>query len=135
MVDVWPQDLAEGSRVVLVLQNPAGVLPAVVEQVVDPREALKTEAGAGKTVPRPRAQPPTTRKTDAAPPVRALGGTPTAGSDASPVAEPAEEPAEPAEPAEEPAEEPKKPAEPAEPAEEPKKPAAKPKKPAAKPEP
>jgi len=82
VVDVWPQDLAEGARVVLVLQNPAGVLPAVVEQVVDPREAPKPDEGAGtKAVPRPRAQPPTTRKSDAAPPVRAIGeppaGTPT----------------------------------------------------------
>lgn len=77
VVDVWPADLPERSRVVLVLQNPAGVLPAVVEQIVDPREAPKTgKAGGTPAVPRPRAQPPTTRKTDAAPPVRATGETP-----------------------------------------------------------
>jgi hypothetical protein len=77
VVDVWPADLAERARVVLVLQNPAGVLPAVTEQVVDPREAPKTgKTGATPAVPRPRAQPPTTRKTDAVPPVRATGETP-----------------------------------------------------------
>jgi hypothetical protein len=77
VVDVWPADIAEGTRVVLVLQNPAGVLPAVVEQVVDPREAPKVDEGATKSVPRPRAQPPSTRKSDAAPPVRAIEETPT----------------------------------------------------------
>jgi hypothetical protein len=74
VVDVWPADIAEGSRVVLVLHNPAGVLPAVVEQVVDPREAPKAAEGErAQAVPRPRAQPPSTRKSDAAPPRRAVG--------------------------------------------------------------
>jgi hypothetical protein len=89
VVDVWPADLAEGSRVVLVLQNAAGVLPAVVEHVIDPREAPKTAETEKTTgVPRPRTQPPTTRKSDAAPPVKAVGepATPAVPTTPPPVA-------------------------------------------------
>jgi hypothetical protein len=77
VVEVWPAELPEGSRVVLVLQNPAGVLPAVVEQLVDPRQAPAKAAEPKPSVPRPRAdRPPTTRESDAGAPVRALGDTP-----------------------------------------------------------
>lgn len=76
VLDVWPQALPDGARVVLVLQNPAGVLPAVVEQVIDPREAAEVKEAAAPAVPRPRAQPPSTRKSDASAPRRAVGETP-----------------------------------------------------------
>jgi hypothetical protein len=92
VVDVWPADLPEGSRVVLVLQNAAGVLPAVVEHVIDPRHAPKTaqtEKAAG--VPRPRTQPPTTRSGNSVP-VRAVGETP--GTPATPPADPPKDAAE-----------------------------------------
>jgi hypothetical protein len=85
VLDVWPADLPEGARVVLVLHNPQGVLPAVVEQVIDPRQAPAEAEPSTSAVPRPRAQPPGTRKTDAAPPRRAIEGVPrTAPDDAAP---------------------------------------------------
>lgn len=102
VVDVWPADLPERSRVVLVLQNPAGVMPAVVEQVIDPREPPKEAQEAAPTVPRPRAQPPSTRKSDAAAPRRATGeasGSPsttptTPGTPSPPPEDPATAPTE-----------------------------------------
>lgn len=59
IADAWPAEVPEGSAVVLVLQNPPGVLPAVVEHVLD-LEADEAVQAAGPAVPRPRAQPPTT---------------------------------------------------------------------------
>lgn len=60
--EAWPAEIPEGTAVVLVLENPEGVLPAVVEHVLDldaPQgEAVETTTPA---VPRPRPKPPTTR--------------------------------------------------------------------------
>jgi hypothetical protein len=71
--DAWPADVPEGARVVLVLQNPAGVMPAVAEQIIDPRQAPEQAEPTSSAVPRPRAQPPTTRKRETGVPVRGPG--------------------------------------------------------------
>ncbi|MCX4244565.1 hypothetical protein [Paraliomyxa miuraensis] len=81
VVDVWGAELPEGSTVVLVLHNPAGVLPAVAEMVIDPRQ-VEDDADASPGVPKPtlpraRTQAPGTTR-GAGAPRRAVGGeTPT----------------------------------------------------------
>ncbi|MCA9655335.1 MAG: hypothetical protein H6712_07490 [Myxococcales bacterium] len=60
VTEAWPASVPEGSAVVLVLENPEGVLPAIAEHVLD-LSPPEDGAEAGPAVPRPRAQPPTTR--------------------------------------------------------------------------
>lgn len=85
VTEAWPAERPEDTRVVLVLRNPAGVVPAVVEQALELREAPGEASGAGTPVP--RATMPKARAGVAAPtrgrraPIRtkAPGGEKTAG--------------------------------------------------------
>lgn len=77
VTDAWPATLPEGSQVVLVLENPADVMPPVAEHWLDLDDPA--DVGATPSVPRPRAKPPTTTEatrpagTRATPPAAAAG--------------------------------------------------------------
>lgn len=91
VVDAWPEGLAEGSRVVLVLENPEGTLPAVVETVIDPSETAEVpevEATPRATLPKARPQAPGTTRGAAAPRRAVDGATESPATPADPEAEP-----------------------------------------------
>lgn len=74
VVEAWDAGLPEGSQVVLVLENPEGVLPAVVETVIDPSveggveaEAVRVKTAPKPNVPRARTQTGAARKGEGAP--------------------------------------------------------------------
>ncbi len=72
VVEAWPTSLPERSQVIAVLDNPPGVWPAVVEQVLD-LEPPETVTGASPSItPKARAGQPTTRATGARPPMRTV---------------------------------------------------------------
>ncbi|MEM9462991.1 MAG: hypothetical protein AAGF11_53110 [Myxococcota bacterium] len=91
VVEAWPATLAEDAQVVLVLRNPAGVMPAAVEQALELRTSSGKDAGSSA----PRAPVPKVR-TGVTRPVRG-GKVPVrtkAPGEEGPGEEPGEEPSE-----------------------------------------
>ncbi|MCA9712578.1 MAG: hypothetical protein KDK70_42510, partial [Myxococcales bacterium] len=81
VVEAWPAALPEGSRVVLVLRNPAGTLPAATEHALDlrpPAEESEATPVPRATMPKARSGGPATRPSGARPPLRKAsdGATP-----------------------------------------------------------
>ncbi|MEX1363983.1 MAG: hypothetical protein AB1Z98_12710 [Nannocystaceae bacterium] len=88
VADAWPATVPEGATVVLVLNNPAGQLPAIVEHVLDLQEPEVAPEEPAAAVPRPRAQPPKTRGQTGMMPRTTAVATEPRSSDAPPSDEP-----------------------------------------------